>query len=128
MTREEEIILVARTRADRHQIAEIELNNGNNKLYFYDRIYNAEIASFEAGIEWADKFPKSLWVNAKNDLPCNHEEFIIDTPFGKVTEEVLVLTAKGYDIAYMDYEDEWKWSIRKAISHWMPIPKLTIHS
>lgn len=62
MAREEEILEAARERADRHQIAERELNNYNSQLYFYDRIYNSEIASFEAGAKWSDKHPKCPWI------------------------------------------------------------------
>lgn len=81
MTREEKIIITARERADRHQIAERELNNYNNQLYFYDRIYNAEIVSFEAGVEWADNHPKSPWISVKDDLPCNHKELLLSTGY-----------------------------------------------
>lgn len=55
MTREEEIIEAARERADRHQIAEMELYSGDKCNYSYGRIYNAEIASFEAGAKWAEE-------------------------------------------------------------------------
>lgn len=54
MTREKEIISAARTRAERHQIAEMELYRGDKCNYSYGRIYFSEIASFEAGAKWAD--------------------------------------------------------------------------
>ncbi len=49
MTREEEKIIAAKERADRHQIAEMELYRGDKCNYSYGRIYNSEIVSFEAG-------------------------------------------------------------------------------
>lgn len=131
MTREEEIINVARTRADRHQIAERVLNNYNNKLYFYNRIHNAEIASFEAGVEWADEHPKSPWISVKDDLPYDNPIFI---HFG-FTNRVLVREKKGnLFVAYMkkNKDNKWIWcndidnnfDLLSDITHWMPIPKL----
>lgn len=67
MTREEEIIIAAKERADRHQIAESKLNDYNNHLYFYNRIYSAEMASFEEGAEWADKHPVNVWHDANEE-------------------------------------------------------------
>ncbi len=61
MTREEEIIEAARSRAERHQIAEMELYRGDKCNYSYGRIYNSEIASFESGVKWADEHPKNVW-------------------------------------------------------------------
>ena len=29
---------------------------------------------FEAGAKWADDNPDSPWINAEDDLPCNHED------------------------------------------------------
>lgn len=57
MTREEEIVNAARERAERHQIAEMELYGGDKCNYSYGRIYNSEISSFEAGVRWADEHP-----------------------------------------------------------------------
>ena len=44
---------------------------------------------FEGGIKWADEHPKSPWISIKDDLPCNHEELIIDTPLYKRTKPVV---------------------------------------
>lgn len=67
MTREEAICNAARERADRHKIVEKERANYHNQLYFYDSIYNAEIASFEVGAAWADKNPKNVWHDASEE-------------------------------------------------------------
>lgn len=79
MAREQQIIDTARERADRHQIAERELNNYNNQLYFYDRIYNAEIASFEAGVKWADNHPVNVWHDASEEPKIGPNIVAIDS-------------------------------------------------
>lgn len=131
MTREEAIITAARERADRHQIAEKELNNYNSQLYFYDRIYNTEISSFESGVEWSDNNPKSPWISVKDKLPYNNPDFIY---FG-FTNRVLVRDKKGnLFVAYMkkNKDNKWIWcndindnfDLLSDITHWMYIPKM----
>lgn len=131
MTRKEEILNTARTRADRHQIAEIELHKDNKQLYFYDRIYNAEIASFEAGAQWADEHPISSWISVKEELPYNNPNFI---HFG-FTNRVLVRDKKwNVFVAYMkkNKDNKWIWysdiddnfNLLSYITHWMYIPKI----
>ena len=67
MTRDEEILNAARTRAERHQIAEMELYGGDKCNYSYGRIYFSEIASFEAGAKWADQHPNNVWHDASEE-------------------------------------------------------------
>lgn len=84
---------------------------------------------FEAGAKWADANPKSPWISIDDDLPCNHEDMIalVDT-LGKYTYEVLVrFNYGGISLANMNcrgYKQNWRWSERGIITHWMPIPKL----
>ena len=84
---------------------------------------------FEAGAKWADANPKSPWISVDDDLPCNHEDMIalVDT-LGKYTYEVLVrFNYGGISLANMNcrgYKQNWRWSERGIITHWMPIPKL----
>ena len=84
---------------------------------------------FEAGAKWADANPKSPWISVDDDLPCNHEDMIalVDT-LGKYTYDVLVrFDYGGISLANMNcrgYKQNWRWSERGIITHWMPIPKL----
>lgn len=132
MTREEEIISTARKRAERHQIAEMELYKGDKCNYSYSRIHNAEIASFEAGAKWADNHPKSPWISVEDDLPC---DFPNNIHFG-FTNIVLAETSNNdYIVGCMaKIGDNWKWRVYRnswvrldsntSITYWMPIPKL----
>ena len=52
---------------------------GGDNFYEKARELNRN-ESFEAGVIWADKNPKSPWISVKDDLPCNHRELIIDNP------------------------------------------------
>lgn len=131
MTREEEIITAARERAERHEIAEMELYGGDKCNYSYGRIYNSEIVSFEAGVKWADKYPKSPWISVKEKLPYNDSNFI---HFG-FTNRVLARDKKrNLFVAYMkkDKDNKWIWfsdiddnfNLLSDITYWMPIPNL----
>ena len=124
MTREEEKRIAARERANRHEIAEMELYKGDKCNYSYARIYNTEIASFEAGVEWADNHPKSPWISVKDDLPCNHEELMSAKC---ETKEVFVLKDSfgNPGIDYMIKENgKWRWFYYNSTKYWMPIPEL----
>lgn len=121
MTRKEEINK-AKKRICTHTRQTGEIDNGEFLTeYSYDPL---EGEGFVAGAEWADEHPKSPWISVKYDLPCNHKDFVFDTPFGAVTKEVLVLTERGYYIAYMHFNKEWSWSTDRKVSHWMQIPNL----
>lgn len=121
MTREE-IIIAARTRAERHQIAEMELYGGDKCNYSYGRIYNSEIVSFEDGVKWRDEHPKCPWISVKDDLPCNHKELI----HSNYTDRVLVMSRSGYtEVAFMCViNDSWEWNTLITVLYWMPIPKI----
>ena len=83
---------------------------------------------FEAGAKWADANPKNLWISVNDDLPCYHENMIalVDT-LGKYTYDVLVrFDYGGISLANMNcrgYKQNWRWSERGIITHWMSIPK-----
>ena len=91
--------------------------------------------SFEAGVIWADKNPKSPWINVKDDLPCNHEELIENENY---TKKVLVVLAwnddpskKHIEICDMCnriglFNTNWYWQ-NIAYYHvvcWKPLPEL----
>ena len=82
---------------------------------------------FEAGAKWADANPKNLWISVDDDLPCYHENMIalVDT-LGKYTYDVLVrFDYGGISLANMNcrgYKQNWRWSERGIITHWMPVP------
>ena len=84
---------------------------------------------FEAGAKWADANPKSPWISVDDDLPCDHNDMIalVDN-FSKDTYSVLVrFNHGGINFAYMycnGYKQDWHWSERGIITHWMQIPKL----
>ena len=49
---------------------------------------------FEAGIKWADAYPKSPWISVEDDLPCNHEELL--SPDDKRDTSYVVAIIHGY--------------------------------
>lgn len=122
MTREEERKIAAKERADWHQTKEEILNNCKSQLYLYDRIYNSEIASFEAGAIWSDNHPKCPWISVKDDLPYNHEELLLDN--GLATKKVFVLiNATIPHYIPMTKFSKWDWLLAD-VTHWMPFPEL----
>ena len=85
--------------------------------------------AFMAGVDWADKHPKSPWISVEDDLPCNNPNNI---HFG-FTNRVLVIDKKGnLFVAYMkkSKDNKWIWesthdfAFLNLITHWIPIPKL----
>ena len=113
MTREEEIINAAN-----------ELCNSfrGGKTYKF---------GFEIGAEWADEHPKSPWISVEDDLPCNHEELIIDEQllyiYDKRTKPVICNKSYGVCcVGIMIYNvdrNAWHWVSEKP-THWFPIPEL----
>ena len=87
----------------------------------------ALIASgFEAGVKWADSHPKSPWISIKDDLPCNHEELIIDTPLYKRTQPIVCNKPCGTRVDQMVYDmsfNEWYWT-GETPTHWFLAPEL----
>ena len=83
---------------------------------------------FEAGVKWADEHPKSPWISVKDDLPCNHEELIIDDELlDKHTKPVICIKSYGVScVGIMIYNvdrNAWHWVSEKP-THWFPIPEL----
>ena len=114
MTREEEILNAARTRAERHQIAEMELYGGDKCNYSYGRIYFSEIASFEAGAKWADQHPNNVWHDA-NEKPRTKEWLLVQ------------FDEDDYDTIYFDnlYTDMWStWCKTSYVIRWAYISDL----
>ena len=108
MTRDEEILNAARTRAERHQIAEMELYGGDKCNYSYGRIYFSEIASFEAGAKWADQHPNNVWHDA-SDNPTEDTLILYRTTSGEFGVTELVCTSEGvWHLFVKEYEvAEW---------------------
>ena len=104
MTRDEEILNAARTRAERHQIAEMELYGGDKCNYSYGRIYFSEIASFEAGAKWADQHPNNVWHDAseepKDDLGKDDLVIIYQDKHG----DCWFITKRDIVILYINWE------------------------
>lgn len=69
MTREEHIVEAARTLANKHCIAEMDICKKDKQNYSYSRIYDAEVSSFEAGVKWADQHPdiSHIWYNSNEE-------------------------------------------------------------
>lgn len=85
-------------------------------------------SGFEAGVKWADTHPKSTWISVKEDLPCNHEEFI-ETGGHYLKETIYVITVNKYGIIENNYmilydDGKWKWKYGATPCYWMLIPKL----
>ena len=108
MTREEEII------------------NAANELCNSFRCGKTYKLGFEIGVKWADEHPKSPWISVKDDLPCNHEELIVDTPLYKRTKPVVCNKPCGIRVDQMVYDMElngWYWT-GETPTHWFPAPEL----
>ena len=81
---------------------------------------------FTVGAKWADSHPKSPWISVKDDLPCNHEELIVDTPLYKRTKPVVCNKPCGIRVDQMVYDmslNGWYWTGETPI-HWFPAPEL----
>ena len=98
---------------------------GGDNFYEKARELNRN-ESFEAGVIWADEHPKSPWISVKDDLPCNHEELIVDTPLYKRTKPVVCNKPCGIRVDQMVYDmslNGWYWTGETPI-HWFPAPEL----
>ena len=100
---------------------------GGDNFYEKARELNRN-KSFEAGVIWADKNPKSPWISVKDDLPCNHEELIIDDGLlDKHTKPVICNKSYGVCcvgiMVYSADRNAWHWVSEKT-THWFPIPEL----
>ena len=121
MTREEEILNAARTIAERHQIAEMELYGGDKCNYSYGRIYFSEIASFEAGAKWADQHPNNVWHDASEEPLLEDKEiiFLNEQGISYISEKF------GGTFTYMLEELSWERFVELLrISKWAYISDL----
>ena len=53
---------------------------------------------------------ENQWISVEDDLPCNHEELIIDTPLYKRTKSVVCNKPCGIRVDQMVYDrsfNEW---------------------
>ena len=77
---------------------------------------------FTVGAKWADSHPKPAWISVGEDLPCNHEELLINKG---VTKKVFVLKFGGFpDVDYMlRVNGKWIWFAYENSKFWMPIPE-----
>ena len=77
---------------------------------------------FTVGAKWADSHPKPAWISVDEDLPCNHEELLINKG---VTKKVFVLKFGGFpDVDYMlKVNGKWIWFAYENSKFWMPIPE-----
>ena len=77
---------------------------------------------FTVGAKWADSHPKSPWISVEDDLPCNHEELLINKG---VTKKVFVLkfgVSPGVDFM-LKVNEKWIWFAYENHKFWMPIPE-----
>ena len=81
-------------------------------------------------LEGAEFAFENQWINVDEDLPCNHEELIIDEQvFGiwdKHTKPVICNKFYGICVGMMVYnvdKNAWHWVSEKP-THWFPIPEL----
>ena len=79
---------------------------------------------FFTGAKWADENPKSSWISVKDDLPCNHDELLINNK--KETKTVLVIVNGRIIMGIMYKKRKWHWFIGTGVepTHWMPLPEL----
>ena len=58
--------------------------------------FYCEKVAFRLGAEWADENQKSPWISVDDDLPCNHEDYILDADSTMPkTRKVLAYNKKG---------------------------------
>ena len=66
------------------------------------------------------------WISVDEDLPCNHEELIIDNPLYKRTKPIVCNKPCGIRVDQMVYDMElngWYWT-GETPTHWFPAPEL----
>lgn len=105
MTREEEIKLNARWRADQY----------DNPAKWSDTYYG-----FISGAEWADSHPH--WISVEDELPPKKNEY------DDLSINVLATDGKEiYESVYNHDSEDWfthdMWGLDNII-HWMPLPSV----
>ena len=109
MTREKEINIAASRYIEENFISAISSNKD----------------SFIEGAKWADSNSNSPWISVDDDLPCNHEELIIDKPLYKRTKPVVCNKPCGVRIDQMVYDmslNGWYWT-GETPTHWFSAPE-----
>lgn len=71
---------------------------------------------------------ENQWISVDEDLPCNHEEFIVVNDGDIITKGVYTFSDFfGFTTNYMRKNgSEWCWffPFKGSITHWFPIPEL----
>ena len=68
---------------------------------------------------------ENQFVSVEDDLPCNHDELIIDEPLYKRTKPIVCNKPCGTRVDQMVYDisrNYWYWT-GETPTHWMPIPE-----
>ena len=65
---------------------------------------------------------ENQWISIKEDLPCNHEELLINDD-KKETKSVLVIINGYIMMSRMYKKRKWYWADDEP-THWFPIPEL----
>lgn len=106
------------------------------KSCIHDEIYDVDVRNaFEEGVDWADEHPKHTWINVKDDLPCNHQEQMLNENY---TKKVLVVeqwednpSVRHVDVCDMSNKIGtfnvafyWRNDGHYTVTHWMPMPIL----
>lgn len=84
---------------------------------------NRVVKAFDRGIEFQKQ--KSPWISVDEDLPCNHEELIIDEPLYKRTKPIVCNKPHGISVDQMVYDisrNEWYWT-GETPTHWFSAPE-----
>ena len=77
-------------------------------------------------LEGAEFALNNQWISVNDDLPCNHEELIIDEPLYKRTKPVVCNKPCGIRVDQMVYDmslNGWYWT-GETPTHWFLAPKL----
>ena len=122
MAAEQSTSRLSRYRESVANSSDLELQKFFNNPY----LINMMACCLEYGAKWADAHPYIEWISVKDDLPCNHEELIVDTPLYKRTKPVVCNKLCGIRVDQMVYDTElngWYWT-GETPTHWFPTPKL----
>ena len=80
-------------------------------------------------LEGAEFALNNQWISVEDDLPCNHEELIIDTPLYKRTKPVVCNKPCGIRVDQMVYDTSlngWYWT-GETPTHWFSAPELPMN-
>ena len=103
-----------------------ELNDIEPYCFETDREEQWFNIGLQYGLDVADSDPISPWISIEDDLPCNHEELVIDNPLYKRTKSVVCNKPCGIRVDQMVYDMElngWYWT-GETPTHWFSVPTL----